>query len=81
MNTHKKNKGYSKLYKQIVNKIIYMYSLLLNIYANFYFIKEIHDIATNISNQIFSLFDTSHFLLNLFPKNLYNMVEGVSIYI
>ncbi|CAD2097001.1 hypothetical protein YYG_04856 [Plasmodium vinckei petteri] len=63
-----KYKNYQKLNEQIINRVLLMYSLILEVCYRFKFIKEINSISTNIANQIFALFDTSHPINNLFSK-------------
>ncbi|CRG94327.1 conserved Plasmodium protein, unknown function [Plasmodium gallinaceum] len=73
--SYSKNKSNRKIYKQIINRILLMYSILLEICYNFTFVKEVNNISMNIANQIFSLFDTSHLILNLFSKMSLDFIQ------
>ncbi|SBT75667.1 conserved Plasmodium protein, unknown function [Plasmodium ovale] len=66
--SYSKGKSYKKLIDQIINRILIMYSRLLKIFCQTSLLKEINAISRNIASQIFSLFDTSHPILSLFPK-------------
>ncbi|VUC54131.1 conserved Plasmodium protein, unknown function [Plasmodium berghei ANKA] len=73
-----KYKTYQKLNEQIINRVLLMYSLILEVCCRFKFIKKINNISTNIANQIFALFDTSHPIHNLFSKVCLNSLPKVS---
>ncbi|KAI4840413.1 hypothetical protein MKS88_001137 [Plasmodium brasilianum] len=73
--SHFKEINYRKLYEQVINRILLMYSLLLDPCYHFIFLKEVKVIWTNISNQIFSLFNTSHLISNLFSKASFSIIQ------
>ncbi|KJP85507.1 hypothetical protein AK88_04858 [Plasmodium fragile] len=63
-----KTPHFRKLNEQVINRILLLFSLLLEASCQLSFLEEINSVCANISNQIFSLFDTSHLILSLFSK-------------